>query len=975
MEYCKVVAECRTHIEGLEKKIQQLEVGCMPDSKPVDSVCAQKDYVKTLPHSFEVEPISDPEEVKESDVVLQDATNVRKLCSSEKQDFSGKTEVLSMLNTQSEVEITDSNIKNIGSTDVNLTSVSKEVVVRSSGSMDGSHALLQDKPSKLHQILNVAMQNALPLPSKENYCGTPSLLLPIVTDSTFLSSEGNVQPLVASVLSSLTQQSFKNVISGIKAATAKKILAAEWNEDGNNNMSSQFHACTEDPFTLSRDDPPTLILPMVIEGELDLGITEPSVSSVAIEAVNDGIVKTISVESCLQEPKKDVLDVEVATSDTMLCPRLPSSSSILAETISRPEEKMCTNFNGVLDVPVLKSINEAEKRSYLPENAPNLEVKLSSRDSMVAEMSMPSKSTSIPVYSSSEAMGSHGIMLEGRSSPMEVEVDQQSGANFIKMTEGGMSEKLSKANTSFQNIGLSVSIKDTADQIVTVDSKSVTSKGNNMLVAKPKIGTSQPEDVESLKGKKLTVKTSFKDHQSDVVTKQCVTSDVAENKAILEKKQATKPKHSKDQAQNKDVSKSNCESGYSRAKESTNGELSLTFRAKGSNAVTAADTSITESKSVADNSTCNVESSAEPFPQHSSRTGALNPKSGGISIPFKATNSAHLDAVEKHTDEMENVKHQLSIPRTGEGPIENCARTSGVKTSTSIPQQNLCLADTDENSIVAETLVRKVVSEYMKSPKPQNVGMLQWPVSRATPLNFSIHEFLFSDGIIKKKSLSTHPLVLPTDILDSLPGSTTTVGSATTSYGGIKPYISPLLVFSSYRSSPNFSSSAKVPLNSITYSNKLDPSRVLCQFELTGTCSDNSCTAQHFRDIQMTNEEISQDLLSYCPSIAGCTEQELLESTLASRMNVDTISGKLSSFSEKFLKKYTGKVSDEDLWKILVYELNKERMKSKRRREVITFDCDSLARSDSKTSPSDHHLGGASVCHNFCLLPKVDSRK
>eukprot|EP01133_Synstelium_polycarpum_P015009 gene15009-17750_t len=78
------------------------------------------------------------------------------------------------------------------------------------------------------------------------------------------------------------------------------------------------------------------------------------------------------------------------------------------------------------------------------------------------------------------------------------------------------------------------------------------------------------------------------------------------------------------------------------------------------------------------------------------------------------------------------------------------------------------------------------------------------------------------------------------------------------------PYISPLVCLRSYRFSANFSKlGGQIPLTSATYSNKLNPKKMLCMYEVDGVCLDQACPFQHARDYTMTEKEIIEDVVSY----------------------------------------------------------------------------------------------------------------
>ena len=77
-------------------------------------------------------------------------------------------------------------------------------------------------------------------------------------------------------------------------------------------------------------------------------------------------------------------------------------------------------------------------------------------------------------------------------------------------------------------------------------------------------------------------------------------------------------------------------------------------------------------------------------------------------------------------------------------------------------------------------------------------------------------------------------------------------------------YSSPLLVMGSYQLNPFYRTLFKLPLNSLTYSHKMDPNRFVCKYELQGRCTDTKCPAQHMRDITPSVDEVVADISSYC---------------------------------------------------------------------------------------------------------------
>uniref|UniRef100_A0A1I7VRY9 Zf-C3H1 domain-containing protein n=1 Tax=Loa loa TaxID=7209 RepID=A0A1I7VRY9_LOALO len=74
----------------------------------------------------------------------------------------------------------------------------------------------------------------------------------------------------------------------------------------------------------------------------------------------------------------------------------------------------------------------------------------------------------------------------------------------------------------------------------------------------------------------------------------------------------------------------------------------------------------------------------------------------------------------------------------------------------------------------------------------------------------------------------------------------------------------PLIMFNGYRISPTF------PYHLIAHralSNKLDPLKPLCYYELLGRCADSTCPMQHEEDYLLSDEELICSVLTYCPNL------------------------------------------------------------------------------------------------------------
>ena len=151
-----------------------------------------------------------------------------------------------------------------------------------------------------------------------------------------------------------------------------------------------------------------------------------------------------------------------------------------------------------------------------------------------------------------------------------------------------------------------------------------------------------------------------------------------------------------------------------------------------------------------------------------------------------------------------------------------------------------------------------------------------------------------------------------------------------------RPYSSPLLMFQSYRLNPLYRTNEKLPLHSLSHSNKIDPNRIMCRFELGGICNNASCSGQHFKDITPNKEEVIQDLVCYAPQLAGCSVYEEDGESLVDSHKERETKKKITSYASQMVERYSSKVPDEDLFKLTIHDVNKERARAKA--SYISFD-------------------------------------
>ena len=949
--------------------------------------------------------------------------------------------------------------------------VSKEVVIQSTNSSVCRRTLPYDRPTKLDKMLNVVMHNALKFPCIEN--GSQSPMLQETSDNTAqLSTEGNVQPLLNSVMSSLTQQFFNEALSTVQIAP--RCLAMDGSFAGSSgdwytnasNLDSCFHTCTEDAFTLSQDDPPMLVLPMVVEGEIDLEIQSPSISTVAMDIMYDGII------ACPASPEESVnAEVIIFDDDHESCSTFFGENFedvSCASEVSLPES---------LDISCIPSnVGDEGKQAVDSQfqddqvgHSSTLELKSFEYVQTKTEPSVPSVQSKVK----SEPKSTRDLLLDKPkpSSQKDTNTMKVAGIGSIAENQSKLVSSLSYSSKQLVSSSAEGKTKPVSNgklKPVSALAKSKPKLTSGPSICKPKPVICQaeskvrPEPVKAeSKVRPEPVKAESKVRPEPVKAESKVRPEPvicqaeskvrpepvkAESKVRPEPVKAeskVRPKPVISQAESKvrpepvicqaeskikAESKVKPEPVISQAESKIRPEpVKAESKVRPKPVISQAESKIkpepvicqaeskvrpkpvkAESRVKPEPVICQAESKVRPKPvkaesrvkpepvicqaeskvkpksviSHaeskvrpvghitegkpkvagsvqvmvlSQNSSAADKPKPGVGLPESmSTNNGQLDAksttainllrnepdkirtiLQRYMAHIEEVKGQLAA-KTGLPKVETCARTSGLRATLPVTQGETSAAGVDEGSSMAESFIKMIILNHDVASLVSRVGSLARPVGLGMPLNFSVYELLSSNCVIVNPSLLPSPLKLTQCFLKILenPSLSNSIPIAPNPEDmGYKPYCSPLLMFASYRLNLNFSSSAKAPLNSITYSNKLDPHHIMCRFELTGTCSDSSCTAQHLRDLQMTKDELVQDLVSYCPTIAGCTGQELADVEGATR-GMDSVCGKLSSFSSKFLKRYVDKVSDEELWKLVVYDTNKERVKTRLRREV-----------------------------------------
>ncbi|XP_052087400.1 zinc finger C3H1 domain-containing protein-like [Mytilus californianus] len=168
----------------------------------------------------------------------------------------------------------------------------------------------------------------------------------------------------------------------------------------------------------------------------------------------------------------------------------------------------------------------------------------------------------------------------------------------------------------------------------------------------------------------------------------------------------------------------------------------------------------------------------------------------------------------------------------------------------------------------------KGAGDIKPKSSPENIsqlGVLQLRKLKTLQIE-NVEKFLSNLDLPDLSSPSSHPLLIPQyNQISSFTEHHILSRMKSTHSSSPSPklkYRSPLLHFKSYRFSPYFRIKEKMSLSSPTVANKINPKKMLCRFDILGTCHDEECAGQHQSNYQMSQDEILQDILSYCPAVA-----------------------------------------------------------------------------------------------------------
>lgn len=355
-------------------------------------------------------------------------------------------------------------------------------------------------------------------------------------------------------------------------------------------------------------------------------------------------------------------------------------------------------------------------------------------------------------------------------------------------------------------------------------------------------------------------------------------------------------------------------------------------------------------------------------------TISTNRKSTGVASNSKDDTFVKCEESRKRKQSFQN---SLNLKRANSISVIN--KRIKLCVSNSTQRDSIISSTTDKAVVVLQQAFKSITQDCQPLVAAEVQGMLlaasifPGQISNCTSSHFSLSVVSGVTNDYSRPSV----VKLPATLFD-VPSST----SCTTEGGMYTTYSSPLLGFSSYLLNPAYRQQEKLQLGSVTYSNSLDPSQVLCKFELLGVCKDPTCSAQHIREVTPSNKDVVSNLVTHAPQIAQFVPSKQAVTKTKKSLSVKKVSMEcISTYSSSVVDRYSSKLSDEEIYRLIAHKVVKAKHFDDPKygdRYFVTFsDSGQFIKENSEASQS-LHVDIAPVCKshvelNECPLLAVSS--
>ena len=191
---------------------------------------------------------------------------------------------------------------------------------------------------------------------------------------------------------------------------------------------------------------------------------------------------------------------------------------------------------------------------------------------------------------------------------------------------------------------------------------------------------------------------------------------------------------------------------------------------------------------------------------------------------------------------------------------------------------------------------------------------------------------LFDETLVVETGATVSESVLESVLSENHTSSSADeVGRSARQLRRYRPYTSPLLSLSSYRLNPNYRTYGKLSLSSLSHSNKVDPMKIWCKYEVFGKCSDPQCTGQHLRDITLSKSELIDDIIAYAPGLSSDgTEIRKSDQTKPQVAGDGTLCAKTQSFGVSLWERFSGKMSEYEMLVLASHQVSEAQRERER---------------------------------------------